>query len=104
MNRETHRTGSSAVNYGSVIEMTLRDGRVKIWQDAQFGLHTGDPRTFTSFDQVWDAFRAQLENVLKHIMIQCAVGRKIKPPVLRRPLCLHAARHGLGGLYGPATP
>ncbi|MCB1708570.1 MAG: hypothetical protein KDI10_07555 [Halioglobus sp.] len=85
MNRETHRTGNSAVNYGSVIEMTLRDGRVKIWQDTQFGLPTDDPRTFTSFDQVWDAFRAQLENVLKHIMIQCAVGRKIKPLYFAAP-------------------
>lgn len=85
MNRETHRTGNSAINYGSVIEMTLRDGKVKIWQDTRFGLPTGDPRTFASYDAVWDAFKAQLENVLKHIMIQSAVGRKLKPQFFAAP-------------------
>ena len=32
-NIETHHTGNSGVNYGSVIEMTLRDGRIKFWGD-----------------------------------------------------------------------
>jgi len=68
-NRETHKTGNSAVNYGSVLEMTLRDGRVKIWRDCQFGLPTGDPRNFKSFDELFAAFAAQLRNVLKNIMI-----------------------------------
>ena len=78
-NIETHKTGNSAVNYGSVVEMTLRDGRVKIWGDHQFGLKTGDPRTFKSYDEVWNAFKAQLENVLENIMVQGAVGRQLKP-------------------------
>jgi formate C-acetyltransferase len=78
-NIETHKTGNSAVNYGSVVEMTLRNGHVKIFNDALFGLETGNPRTFTTFEQVWNAFKAQLENVLKNIMIQGAVARRIKP-------------------------
>jgi formate C-acetyltransferase len=78
-NIETHKTGNSAVNYGSVVEMTLRDGRVKIWGDGQFGLHTGDPRSFKSYDEVWAAFKAQLENVVRNIIIQSAVGRQLKP-------------------------
>ena len=84
-NIETHKTGNSAVNYGSIIEMTLRDGRVKIWGDAQFGLKTGDPRTWTRFEQVWEAFKAQTENVLKNIMIQGAVGRKLKSRYFAAP-------------------
>ena len=78
-NIETHHTGNSGVNYGSVIEMTLRDGRIKFWGDHQFGLKTGDPRTWSSYDQVWNAFKAQLENVVKNVMIQNAVGRQLKP-------------------------
>jgi pyruvate formate-lyase/glycerol dehydratase family glycyl radical enzyme len=84
-NIETHKTGNSAVNYGSIIEMTLRDGRVKIWNDHQFGLKTGDPRTWTSFDQVWAAFKAQTENVIKNIMIQGDTARKLKPRFFAAP-------------------
>lgn len=106
-NIETHKTGNSAVNYGSIIEMTLRDGRVKIWNDHQFGLKTGDPRTWTSFDQVWQAFKAQTENVLENIMVQCTVGRTLKPRYFAAPYasmmhdlaskaCMDLQRHGEG--------
>jgi pyruvate-formate lyase len=43
-NRETHCTGNGALNYGSIVEMTLRNGKLKVFNDAQFGLETGDPR------------------------------------------------------------
>jgi pyruvate formate-lyase/glycerol dehydratase family glycyl radical enzyme len=78
-NRETHKTGNSAINYGSVLEMALRDGRVKIWGNSRFGLCTGDPRGFANFDQLWSAFKAQLENVVRNVLIQGAVARKMKP-------------------------
>lgn len=78
-NLETHKTGNSAINYGSVIEMTLRDGRIRIWGDHRFGLATGDPRRFKTYDDLWQAFQAQLENVVRLIMVQGAVGRELKP-------------------------
>ncbi len=84
-NIETHKTGNSAVNYGSIIEMMLRNGRIKIWGDAQFGPQTGDPRSWTSFEQVWEAFKIQTENVLRNIMIQGAVGRQLKPRYFAAP-------------------
>ncbi|MBF7731177.1 glycyl radical protein [Pseudomonas sp. N040] len=84
-NIETHKTGNSAVNYGPIIEMTLRDGRMKLWNDHQFGLRTGDPRSWTSFDQVWAAFKAQTENVLKNIMIQGDTARKLKSRYFAAP-------------------
>ena len=64
-NRETHKTGNCGINYGAVIEMTLRDGKMKIHKDEQFGLKTGDPRTFKTYDDVWNAYRMQMENVVK---------------------------------------
>ena len=42
-NRETHVTGNGAINMGSVVEMTLRNGKLKVLKDLQFGLQTGDP-------------------------------------------------------------
>ena len=105
INRETHVTGNSAINYGSVIEMTLRNGRIKIWKDMKFGLETGDPRTFASFDDVWRAFCTQLENVVRHIMVQQYVALEIKPAYFAAPFasmlhdlasqaCMDLHRHG----------
>ena len=97
-NRETGKTGNSAINYGALIEMTLRDGRMKIHQDARFGLKTGDPRTFKTFDDVWNAFKLQTENVVRHCMIQKYVALAEKPKYIAAPLAsmLHdlAMEHG----------
>jgi formate C-acetyltransferase len=85
-NRETHKTGNTGINYGALMEMTLRDGRMKIHNDEQFGLKTGDPRTFKAYDDVWNAFKMQLENVLKHIMIQVYTAVALKPKYIAAPL------------------
>lgn len=85
-NRETHKTGNAGINYGAVMEMTLRDGKMKIYQDEQFGLRTGDPRNFKTYDDLWNAFRLQLENVVKHIMIQNYLAAALKPRYIAAPL------------------
>ena len=85
-NRETHKTGNSAINYGAVMEMTLRDGRMKFYKDEQFGLKTGDPRTFKTYDDLWNAFRLQIENVVKHFMIQVYTAPALKPKYIAAPL------------------
>src|SRR5512139_1292223 len=69
-NRETHKTGNGGINYGAVLEMTLREGKMKIYKDEQFSLKTGFPIAFKTYYDVWNAFKMQLENVVKHIMIQ----------------------------------
>jgi formate C-acetyltransferase len=105
VNRETQVTGNAAVNYGAVIEMTLRDGKAKVWKDTQFGLHTGDPRQFRSFDEVWSAFCSQLEHVIRHIMTQQYVALQLKPRHFAAPFasmlhdlatkeCMDLHRHG----------
>src|SRR5512139_4068072 len=98
-NRETHKTGNAGINYGAVMEMTLRDGRMKVYKAEQFGLKTGDPRTFKTYDDVWNAFRLQLENVVKHIMIQVYTALRLKPKYIAAPLastlhdlCMEAGR------------
>jgi pyruvate formate-lyase/glycerol dehydratase family glycyl radical enzyme len=85
-NRETHKTGNTGINYGALMEMTLRDGRMKIHQDEQFGLKTGDPRTFKTYEDFWNAFTMQLENNLKHCMIQVYTAIALKPRYIAAPL------------------
>nr|WP_255528931.1 pyruvate formate lyase family protein [Roseomonas rosulenta] len=85
-NRETGKTGNSMVNYGAIMEMALRDGRIKFYNDEQFGLRTGDPRGFATFDEVWNAYRLQLENVVKHCMIHVYTALALKPKYIAAPL------------------
>jgi len=84
-NRETHCTGNGALNYGSITEMTFRNGKLKVLGDVQFGLQTGDPRNWTSYDQVWEAFCKQIEYIGRHIMVQQYVALKIKPDYFAAP-------------------
>ncbi|MBE9225497.1 glycyl radical protein [Phormidium sp. LEGE 05292] len=85
INRETNVTGNGGINYGSVTEMTFRNGKLKVLKDIQFGVQTGDPRTWTSFDQVWNAFCTQLGYLAKHALIQQHLALKIKPNYFAAP-------------------
>lgn len=74
---ETNVTANGGINYGSAIEMTIRDGKLKVFKDLHFGLSTGDPRTWTSFDEVWTAFLRQLEHLIRHALTQQYVALKM---------------------------
>jgi pyruvate formate-lyase/glycerol dehydratase family glycyl radical enzyme len=84
-NRETNVTAGGGINYGSAVEMTFRNGKLKVLKDIQFGLQTGDPRTWTSFDDVWNAFCAQLEHMAHHALVQQYVAMRIKPRYFAAP-------------------
>ena len=85
INRETNVTANGAINYGSAVEMTFRSGKLKVLKDLQFGLPTGDPRSWTRFDQVWKAYCSQLEHMAKHVMVQQHVALKLKSQYVAAP-------------------
>jgi pyruvate formate-lyase/glycerol dehydratase family glycyl radical enzyme len=85
INRETNVTASGGINYGSALEMTFRNGRLKVFKDLQFGVQTGDPRTWTSFDEVWKAFCTQTEHLAQHALIQQHIAYQIKPRYFAAP-------------------
>jgi formate C-acetyltransferase len=85
INRETNVTGNGGINYGSVVEMTFRNGKLKVFKDLQFGVPTGDPRSWTSYDDVWKAFCRQLEHMARHALIQQHVALRIKPQYFAAP-------------------
>ncbi len=85
INRETNVTGNGGINYGSVAEMTFRNGKLKVLKDLQFGVQTGDPRSWMSYDDVWKAFCRQLEHMARHALIQQHVALRIKPNYFAAP-------------------
>ena len=67
LGREVPCSGSQWVNLAKALEWALHDGRDP-FSGGQTGPHTGAPKDFASFDDVYAAFRAQLEHLLEHAM------------------------------------
>ncbi|MFO1475589.1 MAG: pyruvate formate lyase family protein [Verrucomicrobiota bacterium] len=84
-NRETNVTGGGGINYGSIVEMTFRRGKLKVLKDIQFGVQTADPRAWTSYDEVWKAFCTQLEHVGRHALVQQHVALRLKSRYFAAP-------------------
>jgi formate C-acetyltransferase len=84
-NREVNVTAGGIVNLGIVCELALRDGRAKLLGELQVGTRTGDPRRWTSFDQVWSAVRSQLEHLVRHVIVQQHIAMRMKPSYFAAP-------------------
>ena len=86
LNREGIATGCAWINLGAILEMTLRDGRMGCYGNGLVGVSTGDPRTFNSFEQLWNAFTKQIENVVQHTFIQQYVSDTLKSQHIASPM------------------
>jgi pyruvate formate-lyase/glycerol dehydratase family glycyl radical enzyme len=58
--KEQGVTAGGHINVAKALELALNDGRSTI-TGRQIGLPTGDPRRFTSFDDLWAAYVTQVE-------------------------------------------
>jgi pyruvate formate-lyase/glycerol dehydratase family glycyl radical enzyme len=87
LSRETYMTISSQVNLAAAIEMALHNGTMKSINGGKerIGVSTGDPRNFKSWEDMWNAFRIQIEELLKHAFIQHQVADLTKPQRLAAP-------------------
>jgi pyruvate formate-lyase/glycerol dehydratase family glycyl radical enzyme len=86
VNRDTIATGCAWINMGAILEMALNDGRMKAFGNDRVGISTGDARSFTCFEEVWNAFRLQAENVIKHTFIQQFAADKLKSRYIASPM------------------
>ena len=69
---KTGGIGFAAILLSRVLDMTLRNGdsQIFIGTVANVGPKTGDPDTFTSFDQLVDAFIVQASSMIQTI-VEC---------------------------------
>jgi formate C-acetyltransferase len=86
VNKDTIATGCAWVNLGAILEMALRDGRIKSFGDDRVGVATGDPRSFTCFEELWNAFRLQAENVMRHTFVQQHLADQLKADHIASPM------------------
>lgn len=85
-NWDTCLTPHPWLNLGSVLEMTLNNGRLHCFNNELFGLETGDAASFKSFEELFEAFRDQLYHLLKHAYILVACVEKVRARNLATPL------------------
>jgi formate C-acetyltransferase len=85
-NRDTYTSPNAYINFAAALEMTLRNGRMKLYGDERIGLETGDPRQFKAWDEFWKAYCAQQTNFLKHAFIQQHIIIHSRPNHLATPL------------------
>lgn len=69
-NRDTFTSPCAYINFAAALEMTLYNGRMRKYGDELIGLETGDPTTFDTFDQFFEAYLKQQKNFMKHAFIQ----------------------------------
>lgn len=86
LNREGIATGCAWINLGAILEMTLREGRMGCYGNGLVGVATGNPRAFTTYEQLWEAFTRQIENVVQHTFIQQHVSDTLKSQHIASPM------------------
>ena len=84
-NFETYINPCGVINMPVALELALNNGKTKLYSDLQLGLKTGDPRKFTTFDELMKAYRAQHLYLLKHLVAQQAVIDTLKTEFFAAP-------------------
>jgi formate C-acetyltransferase len=107
-----HLTGGF-LNLPAAVELVLNNGKWPL-TGKQIGVETGDPRNFTAFEAVMDAYRRQIAHLVKHLFVVNAFAQKEYQELLSAPFlsaltegCIERGRdlqHG-GAIYnfGPAV-
>jgi formate C-acetyltransferase len=85
-NRDTYTSPCAYINFPAALEMTLNRGKMKIYGDEVIGLDKGDPRTFTEWDEFWQAYLANHIYFLKHAFIQQHIIIQLRPQHFAWPL------------------
>ena len=86
LNREGIATGCAWINLGAILEMALRDGRMACYGDELVGISSGDPTTFATFDQLWEAFTRQAQSIVQHTFIQQYIADTLKSRHIASPM------------------
>ena len=69
-NRDTYTSGCAYINFAAALEMTLYSGKMKKYGDEQIGLQTGDPRSFKTWEEFYNAYLAHQTDFIKQAFIQ----------------------------------
>jgi pyruvate formate-lyase/glycerol dehydratase family glycyl radical enzyme len=83
--KEVGCTMNLVVNLAKGIELALHDG-IDPLSGIQVGPHTGDPREFASFEQLWEAYVAQMDFLLARCAAYIRAHERQWPQINPSPL------------------
>ncbi|MBN1367781.1 MAG: formate C-acetyltransferase/glycerol dehydratase family glycyl radical enzyme [Dehalococcoidales bacterium] len=73
------------LNLPLMVELALNNGISRLTGE-QMGLSTGDPRKFESYDELWDAYKKQVEALVRNRIVPTKISRKLYAEYLPYPL------------------
>jgi formate C-acetyltransferase len=76
--------GKGAVNIALMLDLTLHRGVSQI-TGKKVGIDVGDPREFTTFEELYEAFKKQCEFIINRVMWLGTLAQSIEPLYLRFP-------------------
>lgn len=76
LNHRSYGSPNGLINLLKALEVALHNGRDGI-TGAEIGLTTGDPASFTTFEQLWDAYREQVEFFVEVMAHQQAIEYQV---------------------------
>lgn len=85
-NRDTYTSGGAYINFAAAVEMVLRNGRMKKYGDQVLGVETGDPNSFQTWDEFWNAYVQQHLLFLKTAFHQQYLINKIRATAFAQPM------------------
>ena len=85
VNRESYINPCGYENVVMVIDWVLHNGRSPLLNNEQYGLATGDPRDFKTYDDFFAAIKAQYEFLSYHSLVQQAIADLAKAKALAAP-------------------
>ncbi len=91
-NLDTFTTPCAFINIGSLVELTLYNGRMKKYGDELLTIETGNVRDFATWEDFYAAFVAQEKQILRLFFKQQYVANRVRPKHFASPLgsALHA--------------
>jgi pyruvate formate-lyase/glycerol dehydratase family glycyl radical enzyme len=72
----TYDTTASSINLTLMLELALNNGVSRLTGE-QLGPKTGDPKIFKTYDEVWNAYKKQVESVFPFGIIATIIDRKL---------------------------
>ncbi len=91
-NLDTFTTACPWINLAAILELTFRNGRMKKYGDELLTIETGDVSTFTSYEQLEEAFFKQEEYILRMAFKQQYIANRLHAKHFASPFgsSLHA--------------
>lgn len=83
--QKTRSEGGSSLFPEKILELTLFDGFDWSYANDQYGLHTGDPRDFKTFEELWEAYRKQIQYFMSLAIRAKDTSRMMEGRLLQMP-------------------